>query len=103
MRLPWHELDDVQKQTVHLGPNVKKLMIHWASALMVPPGGGIGDAIEHLINPALLKAGMREALNKTMTASNAVKAAPDNVYGDDDEAIAGDILRRINAKKSRII
>lgn len=97
-RLPWHQLDDVQKKTVLLGPNVKALMIRWASKLMVPDGGGINDALGHLTNPALLKEKMREALDKTMTAIDAVKAAPDNPFGNDDEAIAGEILQKIRSK-----
>ena len=102
MRLPWHQLDDLQRQTVKLGPNVRKLMIHWASRLMVPAGGGIHDAIGCLTNPSLLKAKMREALDKTMTALDAVKAAPDSTFGDDDESIAGEILKRIeHVKNSR--
>lgn len=98
-RLPWHELDDLQRRTVSLGPNVKKMMIRWASTLMVPAGGGIADALGHLTNPELLKQRMREALDKTMTAIDAVKAAPDNPYGDDDEKIAGEILRQLEGRK----
>ena len=100
-RLPWHQLDDAQQRTCKLGPNVKKLMIHWASTLMVPADGGINDALGHLTNPKLLQSKMREALNNTMTAIDAVKAAPDSVFGDDDEVIAGEILRQIAIRKAK--
>lgn len=101
-RLPWHELDEIQKKTIHFGPNVKKLMIHWFSVLVVPVGGGISDVMNVLSHNHLMKKHMKKALDNTMTAIDAVKAAPNNTFGDDDEAIAAEILRQIDIRKKSL-
>lgn len=79
------------------GPNVKKLIVHKMSLDMVPSGGGLPDALA-----AFGKIGdhARVATDWVSQAIAAVKAAPGNPYGDDDEAIAGEILRRIEARKA---
>jgi hypothetical protein len=66
------------------GPNVRKLIVHKMSLLMIPPGS---------------KEPARDATAWVEQAIAVVKTAPDNPYGDDDEAIAGAILEGIEAKK----
>ena len=76
------------------GPNVKRLIAHKMSLLMVPPGGGLHTALAALTKPGNVGNVAREATDWVETAIAAVKAAPDNPYPD-DEVIAGEILRQI--------
>lgn len=84
-----------------LGPNVKKLIVHKMSLLMVPPGCGNGlqTALAALTKPGNLVAVAREATQWVEAAIAVVKTAPDNPYGDDDEAIAETILQGVENKK----
>ena len=82
-----------------IGPNVKKLIIHKMSVDAVPLGGGLQDAIEYLASN-LADSG-RQAAELVKRAIAVVKTAPDNPYGDDDEAIAGELLRRIEERQKR--
>jgi hypothetical protein len=83
------------------GPNVKKLICHKISLDAVPPGGGFQSAIEFLSDKDRIVSSARSATQWVETALAAVKAAPGNPYGDDDEAIAGEILRQIEEKKTQ--
>jgi hypothetical protein len=80
------------------GPNVRKLIIHKMSLIMVPDGGGIYSAIEAMATPGRIGEVAREATQWAEAVLALVRTAPDNPYGD-DEAIAGEILRRIEEKK----
>ncbi len=82
------------------GPNVKKLIVHKMSLLMVPPGGNLGTAIDALRKPGNVVAVAREATAWVEAAIAAVKAAPGSTWTD-DEAIAGEILRQVELKKKR--
>jgi hypothetical protein len=66
----------------------------------IPKGGGFADGMRFLTSPDLPARG-RDAVEWVFAAIDAVKSAPDNPYGDDDEAVAGEILRRIEEKRSR--
>jgi hypothetical protein len=85
------------------GPNVKKLIAHKMSLIMVPPGCGDGKhaaagvAIAALMAPGNIGKVAREATAWVEAAIAAVKSAPDNPYTD-DEAIAGEILRQIELR-----
>ena len=90
------------------GPNVKKLIAHRASSLMIPPGScqGRGEALAHVVSQLTDKANLiekiMEAAKWVEDALSLVKSFPDNPHGDDDEAIAGEVLRKIeeaNAKR----
>lgn len=81
------------------GPNVKRLICHKLSVDAVPAGGGFASAIEFLSDQERIINGARAATDWVQTAIAAVKAAPGNPYGDDDEAIAGEILRQIDERK----
>jgi hypothetical protein len=80
---------------MHQGPNVRKLVIHKMSMLMVPPGGRLQTALAALTKHGNVGAVAREATGWVEQAIAAVKTAPGNPYGDDDEAIAGVILKGI--------
>lgn len=81
------------------GPNVKKLMTRKMAVQMIPDGGGFAAGLEALSNPASITDHARRALEWAFDAIDAVKAAPDNEWGDDDEVIAGVILEQINARQ----
>ena len=80
-----------------IGPNLKKLMIRKMARDAVPPGTGnpMGATIEAMKDPTSL---MRRALAWCDEAVLAVRSAPDNPYGDDEEVIAGAILARLEGK-----
>jgi hypothetical protein len=83
------------------GPNVRKLIVHKMSLLMIPPGSKepFATALDALTKPGNIGDTARDATAWVEQAIAVVKTAPDNPYGDDDEAIAGAILEGIEAKK----
>jgi hypothetical protein len=85
------------------GPNVKKLIIHKMTLLMIPADTPKGQALEAgvraLTTPGNVGVLTKEATAWVEMALALVKRSKHNPYGDDDEAIAGDILRRIGGKK----
>jgi hypothetical protein len=74
------------------GPNFMKLVFNRAAILAVPSGGGLADGIEFLTNPDKRQRIMKEAFGFAEQAVEAMKAAPDNPYGDDEETICAAIL-----------
>lgn len=82
-----------------LGPNTRKLLGHFIAREAVPEGGGLADGLNFLIDPDRRQRGMEKAMVNMEAALAAVKSAPDNPYGDDDEAIAAAILARIEARQ----
>ena len=82
-----------------IGPNVRRLITVRASYLAIPPNGGLADSIALFTEPGRLAEVSRQAEAWVREALATVKAAPDNPYGADDEAIAGEILRRIEERK----
>lgn len=82
-----------------IGPNVKRLIAHKASLDAVPPGGGLEDAVEFLVTGKFAE-GMKAASDWVRQAIQVIKSAPGNPHGDDDEAIAGELLRRIEERKT---
>lgn len=81
-----------------LGPHVRKLICHRAAQLLIPPGGRLADLGAGLVLPARISNAAREAAEWAQAVIRAVKATPDNPWGDDDEAIAGEILRRLQQR-----
>jgi hypothetical protein len=81
-----------------MGPNVRRLVAHKMARDAVPPGGGLADAMRFLTTPGAVVAGAHEATEWVRLAIQTVKDAPGNPYGDDDEAIAGEILRQIELR-----
>lgn len=78
------------------GPNVKRLITRKMSLDAIPSGGGFCDALRFLTDPAGITSSARRAIDWVFAAIDAVKSAPDNHLGDDDEAIAGEIIQRLN-------
>lgn len=83
------------------GPNVRRLIAHKMSLIMVPPGAkdGFAAAVGSMLRPGGIGDAAKEATEWVRQAIAAVKAAPDNPHGDDDEAIAGEILRQVWKKQ----
>ncbi len=84
------------------GPNVRKLIAHKMSLIMIPPGtvNGLATGIAALKAPGNVVKVAREATEWVMTALAAVKAAPGSTYTDDEE-IAGIILAEVEKRKAK--
>jgi len=82
------------------GPNVTKLLSRFIAVEAIPVGGGIADAILFFTDPEKRKLVLVNAEAKCKTALAAIKAAPDNPYGDDDETIAGVLLEKIKEREA---
>lgn len=78
-----------------MGPNVKRLIAHKMAADAIPAGSGMAAGLRFLSSAESIRNGCRAATAWVQDAIAAVKAAPDNPHGNDDEAIAAEILRRI--------
>lgn len=83
-----------------IGPNAKKLLAHFIAREAVPAGGGLADGLNFLTDPDRRRQGLERAMSEMEMALEAVKLAPDNPYGNDDEVIAAAILERVEMKKA---
>jgi hypothetical protein len=82
-----------------IGPNVKKLIAAKMAADAIPAGGGLQSGIEYLLAPGLGQRA-KAAADWVRQAIQVVKSAPDNPFGDDDEAIAGELLRLAETRRA---
>lgn len=80
------------------GPNFMQLVFHKISRDAIPPGGGLADGIRLFTEPGRFQQVAKEAFAWVDKAIAVMKTAPDNPYGDDDEAIAAAILERIEER-----
>lgn len=78
-----------------LGPNMKSLLFRKVALDAIPPGGGFDSGVEAIMNTGKLARLHREAFVWVKEVVEVVKSAPDNPYGDDEEAIAGAILEKL--------
>lgn len=78
---------------------VQRLVIRKMSHHAIPDGGGLQDGIAFLLNQDAMNEGYRRASKWVQEAIDAVKSAPDNPYGDNDEAIAEAILAKLDEKR----
>lgn len=83
------------------GPNVTKLITRFIAREAIEPGGGLADAIEFLQNPERRKQVLAKAEADVLEAIQAIKAAPDNPYGDNDEKIAEALLKEIEVLRKK--
>ncbi len=81
-----------------VGPNVKRLIATCGANIAIPPGGGFAAGV-NAITSGSLGSIMKEAMEWTFQALDVFKTAPDNPFGDDDEAIAGHILAELEKHK----
>jgi hypothetical protein len=84
-----------------MGPYAKKLLLARMAVLTVPEGGGIADGLKFFADADHRHKIVAEAIEWTKQAIAVMKTAPDNPYGDDDEAIAKAILDQADEKKRR--
>jgi hypothetical protein len=90
-----------------LGPNVKRLWAAFVAREAIQPstkeGAGLAAGIGFIVglskNTPESAAALKRARENTEAALAAVKAASGNPYGDDEEAIAGAILAKVDARK----
>ena len=82
-----------------LTPKVKELLAHFIALEAVPKGGSLADGLNFLTNPERRRQGLERAMVNMEAALMVVKSAPDNPYGDDDEAIATAIIERVEKHK----
>jgi hypothetical protein len=66
-------------------------------------GAGIADVIAFFRDTPRLRAAIGEATAWVAEAIAAIKAVPGNTFGDDDEAIAGEILRLVEEEKGAAV
>lgn len=80
-----------------LGPNMRRFVAHRVSVLAIPPGtkNPLAAGIACIMDTIEQGKYWHAAVAWCCAAVDAVKSAPDNPYGDDDEKIAGVILAGI--------
>jgi hypothetical protein len=84
------------------GPNVRKLLAEFIAREAIPPGGGFYSGITFFTDEKRRQKVLEDAEFKMNGAIKAVKAAFDNPYGNDDEAIAEAILKQIQEYRNEI-
>ena len=84
------------------GPNVRKLIAHKIARYAIPDKGGFSDGLKFLAQPDRVLAAAKAATAWVFAAIDAVKAAPDNPFNS-DEAIAAEILRRLESRKNQTL
>lgn len=83
-----------------MGTNVKKLVHMTMAKIAVGSGGGMNAAVDLFTTPGRLQEVLRQAVNFVDDALDAVKAAPDSHYTDeDDERIAYQIIRGVEKRR----
>uniref|UniRef100_A0A6M3IRQ7 Uncharacterized protein n=1 Tax=viral metagenome TaxID=1070528 RepID=A0A6M3IRQ7_9ZZZZ len=87
-----------------LGPNVKKLIAHKMSLDAIPKGGGIKNGIDFLTNRKRITQSFRESNEWVEKVIAIIKNAnePNPWKNADSEAIASELLCRIDEKKKGI-
>lgn len=82
---------------------MRRFVAHRMALLAIPPGtpNPFAAGVAVLANPGIAAKNWTEAVAWCCAAVDAVKSAPDNPFGDDDEAIAAEILRGIVERQRR--
>lgn len=89
----------VSETTRPLGPNMKKLIAMYMANLAIPPGGGFADGVKAIMTPGRLGEHFKLAMAQAFTSVDAVKAAHDNPYGNDDETIAEVLVKMVKKRQ----
>jgi hypothetical protein len=81
---------------------VKKLISHKVSIEAIPKGGGFSDGIRFLLNKELLVQTLKDSTVWVEKAIDSIRNAkdPNPFRNSDDESIAGELLKRIDEKRS---
>lgn len=83
-----------------LGENVKRLFSLTFARMAVPLGSGVAGAMK-VIESGKMPSISRQAMHKVEAMLSSVKAATDNPYGNDDEVIAAELLKRLDDAKEK--
>lgn len=83
-----------------MGPNAKKLFVHFLAKESVPDGGGMVDGIKFFTDPEHRKEVLERAERNFDLAMIAVKSTTDNPYGNDEEKICAEILRQLDQRRN---
>ena len=84
--------------SVGYGKNVTKLILRFVAREAIPPGKGMGAAVEFFKDAGHRKRVLESAESKAIAAIQLIKDAPDNPYGNDSEVIAGMLLEKIGKR-----
>lgn len=86
-----------------LTPNIRKLIFLKMSLDAIPAGGGVADGIKFLSDPSGISKSLRAADEWVRNAILAVRNArePNPWREKPDEDIAGELMRKIEEKRSR--
>lgn len=84
-----------------IGPNVRKLIARKAAFDAVPAGGNLGDFVD-FINSGNFADSLKLAAQWVKEALRIFKTAPDNPFGDDNEAIAGYLLTKLEERDKAV-
>lgn len=83
------------------GTNVTKLITKFIAREAIPVGGdGVSYALEFFRNEEYRKKVLNAAEEKAIQAIEIIKTAPDNPFGNDDELIAGELLKKIEERNA---
>jgi len=91
--------------TQQIGPNVRRLIARKMALLAIPVGSGkesFARGLDVITNRGKFSSVASEASDWVRRAIATMKTAPDNPYGDDDEAIAGAILKGIEQREKEM-
>jgi hypothetical protein len=77
--------------------NFKQLVIHIATLKAIPEGSTFSTGIDFLKDPDRVRATFTEAKNDALSYIEAIKSTGDPRF-QDDEVIAGELLRRIQER-----
>lgn len=84
-----------------LGPNAKKLLSRFIAREAVPPGGGLQDSLQFFTNAEHRHRVLEVAMEKLDASIALIRQAPDNPYGEDEDAIAAGILEELEKFEAR--
>lgn len=82
-----------------LGPNAKKLLSRFIAREAIPPGGGMQSGLRFFTDTEHRHRVLDVAMENLDASIALIQQAPDNPYGDDEEAIAAAILERLEAAR----
>jgi len=91
--------------TQQIGPNVRRLIARKMALLAIPAGSGkdsFTKGLDVITNRGKFSSIASEASAWVQAVIATMKTAPDNPYGDDDEAIAGEILKEIEQREKEM-
>jgi hypothetical protein len=98
-------MEGERNMTQQIGPNVRRLIVRKMALLAIPVGSGkesFSLGLDVITNREKFSSIAAQASDWVRRAIKTMKTAPDNPYGDDDEAIAGAILEGIEQREKEM-